>query len=354
MIDNLTIVGDIFPETWIYGIYEREAIDYISRSIRNKFSNSRNILINSTWFGPQYKNNNEYDKILAFNKEGVTFDNLFFLTTVDPPSITKDEYNRVASMLGNPTVYYIGNFENSAYEFNFFSYAVNDNFEEYNNSDIILSELKYYYICYNRKPREHRVNLVRILKDNDLLQYGIVTLGKPDITYDNDPNNDLYLSIGENPLDYYKQGDWFAKDDTTGIPHDLFSLHNMEAWNHHFLYINGATQFWPWDDVYVMQDQYRPIIGLRPFLINGNPRTYKWLRNNGFKTFTQYFPFVAIEDEYEDKVHTNLLKVIQWLIVQPKSNIINMYRDMLPDLIYNQNRMKEFAKEQRVKMENMF
>jgi hypothetical protein len=187
------------------------------------------------------------------------------------------------------------------------------------------------------------------------MKYGVVTLGKPDTVFDNDADNNLFFEIGESPKNHKKNGDWFNDDEqnNVGIPHDLFSLHNMDAWKHHFLYINAATEFWPWDDVFVMQDQYRPIMGLRPFLINGNTRTYKWLRNNGFKTFTHYFP-KGLEEEHESTVHSNLIKALTWLVQLPEKEILSMYNNMLPDLLHNKERMYQFSKEERTKMQNLF
>ena len=353
--DNVACIGNSFPAEWIYGKYETQIINSVTEQINKQFQNQRNLFINTTWFGPQFNNGEQYNKVVDFCNKGITFDNVFFLATVDPMLINKDQINDVIGMLGNPQPFFIGNFENSLYEFNFFAFAVTENFSKYDDADIELKKIKYHYVNYNRKPREHRVNFVKQLIKHELMDCGAVTLGKPDPVYDNDENNDLYFTIGENPKDYAESGDWFGKTDTdiTGIPHDLFSLHNMDVWKHHFLYINAATEFWPWDDVFVMQDQYRPIMGLRPFLINGNTRTYKWLCDKGFKTFTHYFP-ADLENEHEDSVHPNLIKALKWLVHQSENEILAMYDDMLPDLYYNKERMYEFAKEQKEKVRNLF
>jgi len=56
------------------------------------------------------------------------------------------------------------------------------------------------------------------------------------------------------------------------------------------LHIIGATEFSPDANLFVSETQFKPIIGLRPYLINGNPKTYEWLERQGFKTFNKYFP----------------------------------------------------------------
>ena len=109
--NNITFVGDVFPNKWIYGKYEEEIIDSILTQIHIKFKKQRNLFINTTWFGPQFNDGEQYNKIINFNKKNITFDNVFFLATVDPILINKEQIDTVVSMLGNPRAFYIGNFE---------------------------------------------------------------------------------------------------------------------------------------------------------------------------------------------------------------------------------------------------
>ena len=64
----LTNVGTGFPADWQYGPEEIEIRDNTARQIENKFSNERNLLINTTWFGPQF-GNGEWEKIEQLFKE---------------------------------------------------------------------------------------------------------------------------------------------------------------------------------------------------------------------------------------------------------------------------------------------
>ena len=127
----------------------------------------------------------------------------------------------------------------------------------------------------------------------------------------------------------------------------------MNYWKHHFLYIVGATMFWPWDDIFVSESQFKPIIGLRPFIINGNTRTYKWLRDRGFRTFNHYFPFADLENTHEDMVHPEIIKVLEWLANVDDNELLGMYNRMLPDLLYNREHFFKFASEQKNKIENL-
>ena len=96
---------------------------------------------------------------------------------------------------------------------------------------------------------------------------------------------------------------------------------------------------------------WKPIIRLRPFHVHGNPRSYQWLRDRGFRTFNHYWKHLPVETAGQ---HDALMDVINHLVDMPKSEVEQMYLDMLPDLRYNKHRLKEFSTEQKHKMENIF
>jgi hypothetical protein len=356
----LESLGVSFPVNWLWGEYEKEIFGKIKNQIKNKYSESNNLLINLTWFytplnqvGTQrlksIQDNLSDPKINHhFNK----IDNLFLLATVDPPGISRHEIEKLCQSLGNPKLFKLGNFS-SPWEFNFFAIVLNDRFFKYTESELILEDCQWLYLNYNRKPRTHRVEFVNQLIAENLLDHGVVTMGKPNRSYDTGPHNNLYLSLGEKNEDYVEAGHWYnLNEDEFGIPHDVLSLHNMKYWQHHFLNIVGATEFDQQHELFVSESQWKPIIGLRPFLVNGNPQTYKWLTNNGFKIFNHWFPGIDFDDP--TCVHESLVAAIKYLTTLSRPQIISMYHDMLPDLRYNRARFFEFAQEQTAKMQNIF
>ena len=347
---TITFLGTTFPSNWLWSTYENHCINTLNQQIETNFKDDKNLLINLTWFGPQFNNNNsEYSKYLKLI--GQKFDNLFLLSTVDPAMINRPQIEEMIANLGNPKLYKIGNFD-TKYHFNFFAPVLKKHFQSYTNEELTLVDPQYIFINYNRKPREHRVNFVRQLIKQDLKKYGIVTLGKPNVIYDKDPNNDLYFSIGETTEKYAKNNHWFSGPDQFEIPHDVLTLHRMDYWQQHFLYIIGATEFNVWDDLFVSETQFKPILGLRPFLINGNPRTYQWLRDNGFRTFNHYFDNIDFEDS--ETVHESLCKAIEFLATKSPAQIIELYEQMLPDLYHNRERFYKYADEQQYKIDHIF
>ena len=345
---SLVYIGEPFPDHYLWSEYEKYILKVLKERIPRKYPKDRNMLINTTWFGPTF-DNNCYNEALTYQGQ---VDNLFIVSTVDPMYISPPNFDEFYNQMGRPKLFKIGNYDDSEYEFNFFAPVLNNMFEKYSADDVVLKKIKYKFINYNRKPRFHRVWLVRSIVDAGLDHYGIQTLGKPDPTYDLDPDNTLFIP-GE-PIELYrKYGHWFKGEDPTGIPHDVLSLHNLDYWRHHFLYVVSATMFWPWDDIFVSETQFKPIIGLRPFIINGNPRTYKWLRDRGFCTFNHYFPFVDLEDTDENSIQASIIKVLEWICNTDDSELMQMYRDMLPNLMHNRSRFFEFADEQKNKVNRL-
>ena len=336
------------PVQGYWGKYESKTINSIKRQIENKFIDQTNMIINLTWFGPHFLNSDYYQLKKYTNTK---IDNLFFICSSDPIMITPDIVADIVELLGNPVVYKLGNFDDGL-SFNFFSFAIADNFVKYQDEEIILGDLKYIFLNYNLKPREHRVNFVKKLIKEDLLKYGMTTIGKPNTMYDNDPDNKLFMAIPESQEQLTGPGEIAVNSKKDfGIPADVLSLGNREIWQTHFLNIVSETEFNPWDNIFVSEKTWKPIIGLRPFLLNGNIRTYQWLRDNGFKTFTHYFNNIETAKDYE--VHDSIINSIKYLIsIEPKE-IQLMYADMLPDLHHNKHRFFEFAREQNYKVDNL-
>jgi hypothetical protein len=349
--NDVTYIGVAFPDAYSWGPLEAQVIETIKDSISSKFKGQRNLFVNGTWFSPTM-GVGVYEEVAAMEEK---FDNVFFLTSVDPTKMSVLDLTKLFRKLGNPNIHFLGNFDHSKYEFSFIGWAISDKFQEYNTEDLVLKKIKYKFINYNRKPAPHRVELVKAITKEGLDKGNIVTLGKSTETYYN--QNDFFLGINEKNEDFVETGHWFALDDKGndyGVPHDLLSLGNMQYWDYHFLNVVSETEFFPWDPIFVTEKTFKPIIGLRPFLINGNVRTYKWLRKYGFKTFNHYFPFSDLENLHEDNVTPNIVKVLSYLDKQTENELLDMYNDMLPDLIYNRERMQEFSKEQKQKIDDLF
>lgn len=340
---SLVYVGTTFGKNEPYALSEHALIDNIKQQIINKFTNDKCLLINLTWFGPQFDNDN-WNKVLTLGE----FDRVFFLASVDPCMIGDHEISTIKKATNSLYIYLLGNFD-SPHQFNFFAPVVVEKFVKYSANDLKL-DVEKIFICYNRKPKVHRVELVQQLKHESLDQFGTITLGRDETNIQNNNIDHEYLSIGMKEEDFITLGN-HPDNWEFGIPLDNFSLHSMDVWKTSFLYIVGSTEFNPYDDLFCQQDTFKAILGQRPFIINGVQRTYKWLRYHGFKTFNHYWEHIDVEN---DNVHNGIIEVIKYLSSMTKTELTNMYYDMLPDLEYNKNHFYEFAKSQELLIDNIF
>jgi hypothetical protein len=344
----LTFIGTTFSITEPYGPSEIETLKTIQLQIEEQFPNDNNLLISLTWFGPQF-DNDSWQQIEDFSKSKVKVDNLFLLATVDPPMITVTDIQQIKMLTDALHVYLLGNFD-SPHAFNFFAPTVAKNFKFYTDDDLLLKHCQYRYISYNRKPKPHRIQLVNMLYDQNLNTLGIITLGKDESNIHNQNQLHKYISLGEQQKDYIDRGNhpdhWGF-----GIPLDNFSLHRLDLWQESFLFVTGATEANPVNDLFCQQDTFKPMLGLRPFVINGSQKTYHWLKYHGFQTFNNYWPHIDIES---GEVQETIVSVIKFLATKSSNELLSMYQDMLPKLHHNKNRFFEFAEEQQYKIHHLF
>jgi len=345
-------VGTTFPRSWQYGPEEIEIFNKTASQVERSFTNDRNLLISTTWFGPQF-DNGEWQKIEQLFNDNARFDNLFLLSAIDPLYLMEKDISEMCVRFGIKNIYKIGMFDDSKYEWNFHAIVGDNLMPKYNDGDVTLKNCNKDFLCYQRKPRAWRVDFVKLLKENNLIDNGIITLGAK-------TENDHDWSEGRNwePITLNESHDPYRNDGQNnkkhygGIPNDLVTVGNLDIWNQCFLYISSETVFNHWEPVFVNERIWKPMIGLRPYIVQGNPKTYGWLEKNGFKTFNKYWSHIDLEhsvDVLND--HVNVLKFLASKSIEHK---MSMYQDMLPDLLHNKQRFYEFSKEQKHKMENIF
>ena len=343
-------IGTTFPASFQWHIDEKSIIQSIHSQIDLAFPAGKNLFINTTWFGPQF-DNGQYQKFLDQVKSGNRFDRVFLLAATDPAFLNSDQIGDIKHKCGADLIFLLGHFD-TAYQFNFHSLVLPKYFKTYTETDLQLTDIEWLYVNYNRKPRDHRIELVNLILDNQLDKLGVITLGSDDDqVYSKKAGQ--HLTLNEKPEDYAQEGNW-GQGMKFGIPHDIHSLGNMDIWQTHFLTVVGETEFFPWDNTFVSEKTWKPILGMRPFIINGQTKIYKYLRDNGFYTFNHYWPQVEMENIPEYQVHESIVAVIKFLSKQDTSVLKQMYADMKPALVHNRNRFFEFSKEQKYKMENLF
>jgi hypothetical protein len=347
LINNVKVIGTTFQDNTQWYTDENALIDCITRQINHRWPDGQNLLINTTWFGPQFSNN-----LYQVAKQLKSVDRLFLLASVDPVMMSPGQINELVDAISPKETYYLGNFDGQ-YQFTFIATLLPGYFKYYSLEELQLDTVEWIYVNYNRKPREHRINFVNRLVETGLLQQGVVTLGKSNNIYTGSATHQGELLLGEEPDDYAQEGNWGMSMEF-GIPHDIHSLGNMMIWKNHFLTVVSETEFLPWDNMFVTEKTWKPILGLRPFLLNGQTKIYAWLRSQGFRTFTHYFPGIELEQINELEVHSSLIQAIQYLAGLSRPQLLQMYQNMLPDLLHNRTRFLKFAQEQQDLYNNIF
>jgi hypothetical protein len=359
---SLTTIGITFSDTSQYGPKEIEIFQSTAKQIDTHFPNQENLLINTTWFGPQFTSSSqktEWEKLENLYKQKKQFDNLFLLAVIDPVYIDDSQIEHIEQQLSVTKTFQIGMWENSKFEWNFHAAVTPLYMQDYSSHDVEMISTKYKFLCYQRKPREHRVELTNLLIQTNLISHGMVTLGagneEDKKNWSSGMSAPTLLAPDDPPENYklqFKVSDIITPGHFANIPNDVVSLGKLDIWKNHFLNIVSETEFNEWHRRFISEKTWKPMIGMRPFIIHGQIKIYQWLQNQGFRTFGKYWPHIDIETSQDQT--GNVFKVIEFITEKPESELFDMYTDMLPDLQHNRDRYFEFAKEQQYKINHLF
>jgi len=135
------------------------------------------------------------------------------------------------------------------------------------------------FLCYNRKPHWHRRHLIRQLQAADCVKHGVVTLG----------GTDGVAALGHNDS---TPGSTLAPNpgaDQYGIANDIMSLGPAHNWNRCLLNIVTETVFDVDQQWFVSEKIYKPVVGLKPFLVYAPNGAQAWLQHIGIESFVRDF-----------------------------------------------------------------
>jgi len=335
----------LFP-TIRSGIVWQQMWNRIRLQIDEQFPDKRNYVYNVT-FG-QYNISDEIINDIEAN--------IFLMSDFDPPYINNGIDVALRQLSIRPNVYVLGDHSfDKSQRYSFWAINIAEHFISRKETELFLNNnFKYDFISYNRKPVRHRMELVENLHIMKLNNYGIVTLGYEDTGYGNKAKEKGWLnSIEESP-------EGISTQESTGsnsIPNDIFSLGDIGIWNNHFVNIVSETdQYYRKDFPFLSEKIFKPIIGLRPFILNGNPSIYEKLKEEGFETFLEYWPIklgINTEQDY-NLIPLNIAKILDWLRQLPHKDKVLMYRKMYPALLANRTTFfKKYAPKQWEIIDNL-
>lgn len=209
------------------------------------------------------------------------------------------------------------------------------------------------FLCYNRNSsRLHRLLLVSKLYKDDIIENSKVSLYENEY-FNNIENDNLFYSF--EGLEFsYVDIIWMKKTLKEIYPLKLeFDNQQLTAQSDNFLsekshyletYISLVTETSisnEWN--FITEKCIRPMIGLQPFIVFGNPHTLKILKTYGFQTFDK-----IIDESYDNEFDTNKRFEMAYNEVKKLNNISKnelheKYYSIIDILTHNKNLIKEFA-----------
>jgi hypothetical protein len=272
-----------FPYAWKAGRVEQLIRSILETKAQQQLNVNRVMFINPTWM---------HEDNIAQNIHEARPDFIICHNFVDPV------VPRIFEAIETSGVPYIivGNAEQ--YRFDFWAMVCDLYFENYEERDLeVLADARK-YICLNRKPHPHRISLVRELQLANVFDQGYVSLGLPNnpITLDEEFTDsqgikDEYGNLGVDET--------FV---TRRIMNDIFSLGNIDVWRKSLLCLVTETEFSNANpsNFFISEKTWKPIIGMRPFFVYGQPKMREHLKANGFDVFDDVFNYSIIDETVGD------------------------------------------------------
>ena len=283
-----------FPYAWKAGRVEQLIRDILERKAQEQLNVDSVMLINPTWL---------LDRDLAQEIRDASPNFIICHDLVDP-SIPR--VNKIIQDSGIPHLF-IGNADQ--YRLDFWAMVCDLNFQAYTNNELQLNSAARKFMCLNRKPHAHRRILIRYL--DQVKDQGYLTTGS---------NRDL---IDADVGDY-------------AIPNDVYTLGDIATWQDAYLNIVTETTFNN-DNFFISEKTWKPVIGLRPFFVYGQPRLREYLKEQGFDTFEDLIDYTGCvtEQDYAE------------LAVRTINNLTVNYNSQFQQrLLNNQKRFRTYVYEQ--------
>lgn len=297
----------------------------VKNFLRSFYTNdSRTVIINSVWY------TGDFHQQVMEELRVIKPTHIFVIALLDPPNVQLAWFDEL-----NCEVMGVGYYPGPGY-IDYCSLFV-DHFYQPVDQDMLLSvdKIDTAYMCLNRKPHQHRLRLYTGLEEAGLLDRGFVSMGgspTPLRSLDEDcEGQDIAPNGGR---------------DQYGIANDIVSLGNLNNWQRHFVNIVTETI---WDiepSNFVSEKTYKPILGLRPFLIYAPNGGVECLHSRGFESYVDDFRDIT---DCDLRQPYNIPVFLNELCKQPPSYWKAKLVDLREKLLYNQQRFKDHARTQSQK-----
>lgn len=267
-------------------------------------------VINSTWYSQQY-----HGEVLTWLHEHPV-SRLALCSFLDPAIVKPDWFQHIDCEI-KCVGYYAGPDEIDAWALFMDRY--------FDRAAVITGaqSLDTAFLCLNRKPHWHRRRLVKAMSEQNLLDSGVVTLGS------HGDEHALCLAHDVAGADIAPN----AGTEEYGIANDIMSLGPMAIWNRCLLTIVTETVYDVDQHWFVSEKIYKPVLGLRPFLVYAPNGARGWLSHVGIENFVQDFSDITDLDLGRPECLVPFLVVLS---TQPAGYLQHKYVSLWEKIQHNQ------------------
>ncbi len=223
--------------------------------------------------------------------------------------------------------------------------------QEMNRQFLPLQEIKRYFICLGKGTKQHhRYGMIYNLYANNLLDKGYVSCSEYSkfnyqevTTTTTMPNisTDQYLKmINEDFLLGFRASLPYNLDKGGNLEHKDMTTYYKNV----FLDIVNETHVLN-DKVFVTEKTVKAIDYCKPFVINGDKGTLKYLHSIGFKTFDKWWDESYDDSDTDWQRIQKITKIVKHICSLSEKQIMTMYKEMLPIIEHNFKTLKAFKNE---------
>jgi hypothetical protein len=296
--------------------------EIIKTRLSNYFTDdSRTVIINSVWYTGDY-----HQEVMAELRQ-IKPTHIFVVAMLDPPIVQLEWFDELeCSVTG------VGYYPGQGY-IDYCALFVDQFYQPVEQNLLLATErIDTAYMCLNRKPHEHRIRLYHGLESAGILDCGFVSMGgNPPVRLLEDDS--VGQAIAPNP-----------GTEQYGIVNDIVSLGNLNNWQRYFVNIVTETI---WDiepSNFLSEKTFKPILGLRPFLIYAPNGGVECLRSRGFESYVNDFSDISDVDLCEPY---NIPVFLQQLCKQTPDYWKMKLHQLQEKLLSNQEQFKNHVGQQK-------
>jgi hypothetical protein len=287
---------------------------------------SRTVVINSVWYTQEF-----HDLVMSWLRSN-DWDRIVLVAMLDP-AIPQPQWYSEFDRPVIPMGYYTG-----PNQIDLCAVLLTDSIDLQPYGDLLdVSCIDTPFICLNRKPHWHRLKLFQRLQQHDLLDRGIVSMGSDTgIPLRSLPEKDKISDLAPN-----------STAQSYGVPNDIASLGPPEIWRRCFFNLVTETAWDINNTGFVSEKIYKPILGMRPFVVYDPDGGESWLRDRGFETYRQDFSDISCHDPCDP---IQVIGFLRDLVSQNKGYMQSKLESLSEKLKFNRDRLQKYVKEQREKI----